>query len=457
MKNKTERFSWSFQDVEIWCRLIIGSVSLALIPCQLNAAANADVCNKIRIASSRLDTVAVMPFQNATNDPSLDWLSMGIPETITDDLLTMGRFVLIERIQLWRVMEEQALQLTGAIDNATAMEIGKLLGANLLVVGAFQKQGDTVRLTARFVEAQTGGVLQSTKITGPIDNIFDLQDRIVDDLAAGLNLDVPRTKSIPLRGKPTKSLEAFQHFGRAALLQARKDYQGAVGELQKAIAADPGFSLARDYFMEEFLPLEAGNYWEYEITVSQAEDGESRSVGIHRASGLEEFDGIQHYALIQEIAGDVGARNMHTSSVEYYDKGSDGVYLVGRLVKPGAYPQVRELYDPPVLLFPHELKMGTQWTAQYRVRTAGQPGESSIQRRQYTITGMENIKIPSLGSLQCYVIQEDQRPGESGESSTTWFAPGIGIVKTVWQSAEKSPLETPRMRTQVLTAFHIER
>ena len=457
MKNKTERFSWSFQDVEIWCRLIIGSVSLALIPWQPNAAANAAVCNKIQIASSQLDTVAVMPFQNATNDPSLDWLSMGIPETITDDLLTMGGFVLIERIQLWRVMEEQALQLTGAIDNATAMEIGKLLGANLLVVGAFQKQGDTVRLTARFVEAQTGGVLQSTKITGSIDNIFDLQDRIVEDLAVGLNLGVARTKSTTPRRRPTKSLEAFQHFGQATLLQARKDYQGAVGELQKAIAVDPGFSLARDYLMEEFFPLEEGNYWEYEITVSQAAAGESRAVYIHRASDPEESDGKQHYALTLETTEDVGARNMRTPSVEYYEKGDDGIYLVGRLINPDANPQVRELYDPPVLLFPYELKMGKQWTAQYRVRTTGQPGESSIQRRQYTITGKENIKIPSLGSLQCYVIQEDQRPGGSGESSKTWFAPGIGIVKTFWQSAEKSPLETPRMRTQVLTAFHIER
>ena len=87
---------------------------------------------------SRTHSVAVMPFENTTNDPSLDWLSLGIPETLTNDLLAVKGIVMVERLQLRKVMEEQKLYLTGAVDSKTVVKVGKLVGANILVVGAFQ-------------------------------------------------------------------------------------------------------------------------------------------------------------------------------------------------------------------------------------------------------------------------------------------------------------------------------
>jgi len=182
------------------------------------------------------DTVAVMPFTNATNETALDWLSTGISETITGDLLTLGGFVVVERLQLWQVMEEQALQLTGAVDDETVIEIGKLLGADYLIVGAYQKMGNTLRLTARFVEAESGSIRESAKVTGRIDDVFDLQDQIVSNLAANLKQDEVETKAVLSLPDPTRSIDAFRHFGQATLLEAGRDYPGAIAELQAALA-----------------------------------------------------------------------------------------------------------------------------------------------------------------------------------------------------------------------------
>lgn len=77
-------------------------------------------------------SVAVMPFGNDTAYPELTALAEG---NINNTFVKTGRFNVIERAQLEKVMKEQAIGMTGAIDPTTAANVGKLLGANLVVLG----------------------------------------------------------------------------------------------------------------------------------------------------------------------------------------------------------------------------------------------------------------------------------------------------------------------------------
>jgi hypothetical protein len=74
--------------------------------------------------------IAVMPFENVTRDASLDWLSAGIPETITNSLPALKGVVLVDRVQLRRVMEEQRLQLSGLVDEPSVVRVGRLTGGS---------------------------------------------------------------------------------------------------------------------------------------------------------------------------------------------------------------------------------------------------------------------------------------------------------------------------------------
>ena len=62
-------------------------------------------------------------------------------------------------------------------------------GARWVVTGGYQRLGERLRITARLVEADTGTVVKSARLDGELDEVFALQDRIVIELTAGVDLD----------------------------------------------------------------------------------------------------------------------------------------------------------------------------------------------------------------------------------------------------------------------------
>ncbi len=406
--------------------------------------------------AARFDTIAVMPFQNNTYDASLNWLSMGIPETITADFSSVAGVVIIERIQLWRIMEEQALQVAGAVSDASAMEVGQLLGANLLVVGAFQKQGNTMRLTARFVEAESGSVVQTAKVTGRLNDIFDLQDKLVNELLTGMNLSAAGTKSFGPVHELTKSIQAFQHFGQASLFHAQRNYQGAVEELRRAIDFDSGFSAARERYAELFLMLDEDNFWEYETIVSDAGKEEFRSVSMHRAGGVNALKGRWYSTYVRKVEDPFDTGDSSGRIVEYYEKRDDGIYLAGILTDPELGTESLSIYNPEVLLFPFLMEVGMKWSSRPVIKERKPAKGTDGGRWQAIILRREDVEIPVAGILNCFVIQYDRWTQGAGAPATVWFAPGIGVVKVLQRiTAEKSSASSAQME-MVLRAFRFE-
>ncbi len=423
---------------------------LAVLMC-LSARVNAADFN-----AARFDTIAVMPFQNDTNDASLNWLSMGIPETIMADFNAVAGLVIIERIQLWRIMEEQALQVAGAVSDVSAMEVGQLLGANLLVVGAFQKQGNTVRLTARFVEAESGSVVQTAKVTGRLNDIFELQDKLVSELLAGMSLTTAGTKSFGPVHDLTKSIEAFQCFGQASLFHAQKNYQGAVEQLRRAIDLDPGFAAARERYSELFLSLEADSYREYETISSYSDKEELFSVSMHRAGGISALKGRWYHTNVRKVDDSLSGSESSGRIVEYYDRREDGIYFAGILTDPERGTESLTIYNPAVLLYPFDMEVGQKWSSQSMVKERRSSAGRETGQWQATIVGREELEIDPAEVLDCYVIEYDRWIPGSGAPATVWFAPGIGVVKIVQISTAEKASSSTTQTQMILRAYHFE-
>jgi len=80
--------------------------------------------------------------------------------------------------------------MTGAVDERTALRVGKLLGANHLILGSFMKFRNQVRVNARVVRTETGEITGTAKVTGNFEKIFELEERLVGEiLSAGLERD----------------------------------------------------------------------------------------------------------------------------------------------------------------------------------------------------------------------------------------------------------------------------
>ena len=121
-------------------------------------------------------SIAVLPFDNLSAEPNQGYLADGFVEAITAALSHIRSFFVIAR--------NSAFTYKGQAMNVR--EIGKELGVAYLLEGSVQKSGNRLRITVQLVETEGGAHVWSSQYDGTLDDIFDLQDRITEQVAGAL-------------------------------------------------------------------------------------------------------------------------------------------------------------------------------------------------------------------------------------------------------------------------------
>ena len=191
--------------------------------------------------------VAVMTFVNITKEPADDWIGTGIAETVTSDLKNVPGLSVIGRARVFEAVKNLSSGEFGRIDDSPAIDAGRRLGASYVVVGGYQRLGQVVRITAQFVDVRTGTLLRTVKVDGAIDEIFQLQDKIVYDLSQGLNLVVGEGEKAAIERAETRSVEAYESYSRGTMnlrLGSRDAIERAIALLERATRQDPEYAEA---------------------------------------------------------------------------------------------------------------------------------------------------------------------------------------------------------------------
>ena len=196
------------------------------------------------VESASGNTIAVLDFVNLSGDTSVDWLSGGIAETITVDLKRISSLKVIPRERILKCLGSGSGK---SLDEDQIIQIAQQLGSRVLVAGSFQKSGNQIRITSRFLEARKAEWLKSMKIDGSMENIFALQDQIIAELIPLLNVEV-ESSELSRIGKPeTEMLEAYEYYarGRQIFNQFRAtSFDEAAQWFQKALDTDPDYAFA---------------------------------------------------------------------------------------------------------------------------------------------------------------------------------------------------------------------
>jgi DNA-binding winged helix-turn-helix (wHTH) protein/Flp pilus assembly protein TadD len=199
-------------------------------------------------------TIAVMDFANVTSDADSAWLGAGIAETVTGDLRALGHFRVIDR----RRVTEAARRTSGSLEDVSAT-----LGAQLAVVGSFQRLGDRIRITARVVDVVSGEALADAKVDGPLDGLFALQDQVVAQFSKELGVPDARPGRSSA-GRETPSLDVYRAVSEGLVRLESLDVRlitQAIADFERAAAADPRYALA-------YSGLASAEYAFYETTRS---------------------------------------------------------------------------------------------------------------------------------------------------------------------------------------------
>ncbi len=139
--------------------------------------------------------IAVLPFRVAAGAPA--GLGEGLAETITTALVGVAGIKLIERAQLAADLGEIDFGQSKYVDPATRARLGRVQGAELVVVGAAQQAGGELRLDGRLLDVESGEILATHTVRGAAASAFELQDKLAVALRGEL-----QGRARPPRGAP---------------------------------------------------------------------------------------------------------------------------------------------------------------------------------------------------------------------------------------------------------------
>jgi len=213
-------------------------------------------------------TIAVLDFDNNSiaDKEQLEPLSKGLADMLSTEISQIESFKIVERKKLKDLLSEISLGQSGAIDGATAQQVGRLLGAQTLLLGGFVNMfGGKMRMDVRIVEVETGLTLKAEEETGKVDDLFDMVKKLTQKISKYFNVQLSKADKQRLQQhKGGDNLEAnlyfskgieFEDAGRAAQkagdnVEAREHYTRALEMFQQAVKKSKEFKGAKDKISE---------------------------------------------------------------------------------------------------------------------------------------------------------------------------------------------------------------
>jgi TolB-like protein len=195
-------------------------------------------------------TVAILYFTNSAlvRHEDYDPLSKGITDMLITDLSASPALRVVERDRLQKLIEEQDLSAGKRVDEATAVRLGKILGARHLIMGGFiidPKQ--RMRLDVRSVDVETSRVEYVETVSGKSEDVLELVSELGQKVNRGLKLpQLPARRESPAsRTSKSAQLQAVMLLSRALDHEDRGDRDGAVALYRQALQVYPEYDRAR--------------------------------------------------------------------------------------------------------------------------------------------------------------------------------------------------------------------
>jgi TolB-like protein len=222
----------------IYVVVIAGAISVGLfflgrytVPTKLSASANAAA-----------KSIAVLPFENLSEDKANAYFADGIQEEILTRLAKIADLKVISRTSVMQYKSGVKRNLR---------QIANELGVAHVVEGSVQRAGNRVRVSAQLIDAKTDTHLWVERYDRPLDDVFGIQSEIAKAIATQLQAKLSPAEKAAIEQPPTTDLVAYDRYVRAKKLfedaatpRIFEHVRQGIQLLNQAVAHDPTFLLA---------------------------------------------------------------------------------------------------------------------------------------------------------------------------------------------------------------------
>jgi len=195
-----------------------------------------------------IDSLAVLPFANASGDPQMEYLSDGLTESI---ILNLSQL-----LQL-RVMSRSAVfRYKGRSDEA--QDVGQALGVGAVLTGRVLQRGEIFIVSVELVDVENGWQRWGAQYRRKVKDIFAVEQDIANEICQKLQLKLATEKQNLLARRYTDNVEAYHLYLKGRFYWAKRTEEALYKGIQyfrQAIDLEPTYALAYAGLAEGYVPL----------------------------------------------------------------------------------------------------------------------------------------------------------------------------------------------------------
>lgn len=187
------------------------------------------------LRGQRVDAIAVLPFRNGGDDPTTEWLSDGITETLINSLSPAPGIKVMSRNSVFRYKGRDVEPVRAARE----------LGVGAVLHGEVTQRGDDLAVSVELIDARDNTQIWGEVYNRKISDVLSVQEDIAGEIATRLRSRLRADTNGPKRH--TLDSEAYQDYLRGRYFWNKRTEEGfrkAVLYFEKAIERDPGYALA---------------------------------------------------------------------------------------------------------------------------------------------------------------------------------------------------------------------
>ena len=188
-------------------------------------------------------SLAVLPFDNLSNDPDQDYISDGMMEAILNHLT---------KIEGLRVTSRTTMMTYKGSDKTTP-EIASEVAVRYVLEGSVLRVENTIRITVQLIDGQRDEHIWSESYDGQLSDLLSIQSEVAQQIAGMLQVNISPAARANIEAVPTQNVEAYDLYLSAVHLRPNSGNDEEYHDLiEEAIRLDPQFALAYS---------ELGWYW----------------------------------------------------------------------------------------------------------------------------------------------------------------------------------------------------
>ena len=200
---------------------------------------------------TEIKSLAVLPLDNLSGDPSQDYFAEGVTESLITDLARISALRVISRPVVMRYKDT----------SKSVPEIGRELNVDAVLTGSVQRSGNQVKFAVQLINAATNKNLWTNTYEKNLRDVLALQKEVARDVVNNINIQVTTQEQARLGRTRPVNPEAYDHYLRGQFYlhrQNRADNELAIKALEQAVDKDPTFAaafaaLAQAYVWKLFL------------------------------------------------------------------------------------------------------------------------------------------------------------------------------------------------------------